>query len=98
MNGPKSTNDIRMIAVDVADRQAQVCAAQRKGLEDKIKSNSEAVSANAAAVTSLTVSMATQTTEFTSAIDVLKVKMGLWAAIGGSLPVIVVLAWQWFTK
>jgi hypothetical protein len=27
---------------------------------------------------------------------VLKVKMGLWAAVGGSLPVILVLVWQWF--
>jgi hypothetical protein len=85
-----------MIAVDVADRQAQTCAAQRKGLEDKIASNSTSVAANAIAVTNLTVAMAKQTTEFTSAIDVLKVKMGLWAAVGGSLPVILVLVWQWF--
>ena len=98
MNDPKSTNDIRMIAFDVAARQAELCAARRENLGDKIASNTATTGANAKAIAELTVAMAKQTTAFTSSIDVLKVKMGLWAAVGGSLPVIIALAWQWFTN
>jgi hypothetical protein len=39
--------------------------------------------------------MAKQTTAFTSSIDVLKVRLTISAVVGGSLPVIVVLIWQY---
>jgi hypothetical protein len=95
VNDPKSTTEIRLIAVDVVNRQADVCAARREHLADRIAHNGEGVDANAKAVTDLTVAMAKQTTAFTSSIDVLKVRLTISAVVGGSLPVIVVLVWQY---
>jgi hypothetical protein len=98
VNDPKSTTEIRLISVDVVKRQAETCAARREHLSDRIAHNSEGVDANTKAITELTVAMAKQTTAFTSSIDVLKVRLTISAAVGGSLPVIVVLIWQYFTN
>ena len=91
-------DDVRMTAVDVVAKQAEVCNAQRQSLKDKTACNTAAIAANAKAITELTVAMAKQTTSFTSSIDVLKVRLTISAAIGGCLPVLIVLAWQFLTK
>jgi hypothetical protein len=98
VNDTKSTTEIRLIAVDVVNRQAETCAARREHLSDRIEHNGTTAAANARAITELTVAMAKQTTAFTSSIDVLKVRFTISAAVGGTLPVILVLVWQYLVN
>lgn len=55
----KTTNDVRMIAQDVARQQAEVCSARRDSLDDKLKTISDTVSANSTAIAALTQTVTT---------------------------------------
>lgn len=108
MNTDKSTNDIRMIATEVVRQQASVCDVRRESLEEKIAALADTVKRNAEAIASLTLSAATLTATITSlpgmvranesAIEKLKGRPAVWAAIGAALPTLLgVLLW-WFGR
>jgi hypothetical protein len=107
-NDPKSTNDVRLIAQDVARQQAQVCDVKRENLEQQLQALAETVKANAEAIASLTTTttlvsatvtpLAVQVRNHGSSIEKLKGRPAVWAAIGAALPTLLgVLLW-WFSK
>jgi hypothetical protein len=62
---------------------------------------SESVTALTVTVTQLATTVATHSTaiaDHETKLAVLGVRLAISAAVGGSLPVIVVLAWQWFSN
>ena len=112
---PRSTNDIRMIAADVTQQQAEVCAERRGRIDDRLRALATTTEANARTVASLSEAVATLTITVTqlaatvathsttiaaheTKLAVLGVRLALSAAVGGSLPVIVVLAWQFLVR
>jgi hypothetical protein len=108
MNETKSTNDIRLIAVDVAEQQARVCDARRERIEDRQTALTDTVRSNAASITALTSTVASLAATVlplpenvktnTNEIARLKGRPAVWAAVGATLPVLLgVLLW-WFSK
>ena len=94
MIDPKSTNDVRMIALETTRQQSEVCAAKCENLEDKLRALERATASNAASITSLTTSVATMATN----VAILKGRPGVWAFIGGAIPgLLTVLLW-WFSR
>lgn len=108
MNDERSTNDIRMIAQEVVVQQERLCAARREGLEKMLEALATTVGHNAEAIAKLTTTVATTAVTLTplaakvqahgSAIEKLKGRPAVWAAIGAALPTLLgVLLW-WFSK
>lgn len=94
MNTEKGTSEIQMLATAVVEQQSKYCSQKMDNIEDK-------VDALARQVERLTVCVDELKAELASAklqLAVQKTKVGLWAAVGGSLPVIVVLILQLFNK
>ena len=93
-----STNQVRIIAQDVTHQQAEVCAAKRENLEDKLVALAVVGTTNAAAIASLTSAVAALTTSVTTSIAVLKVRLAISAAVGTSLPLVAFVVWEWFSN
>jgi hypothetical protein len=108
VNEEKSTDQIRMIAQSETRRQAEVCAARRDHLTEKLEELAEAVKENVRAIASLTLSTSTLSAtvvpmvvtvkEHSSIIEKLKGRPAVWAAIVAALPTLLgVLLW-WFSR
>jgi len=107
-DAPKSTNDIRMIALDVTRQQAEVCQARRDNIDKQLSALTETVKSNATAISALTTTVATLSAtvgplgstikEHEGEIERLKGRPAVWAALGAALPTLLgVLLW-WFSK
>lgn len=106
--GPKSTNDIRMIAQEVAHQQEEVCEARRDNLNEKLVDLTDTVRSNAKAISDLTNTVTVLATTIKTlpedvkanqtAISRLQGRPATWAAIGAALPTLLgVLLW-WFSR
>ena len=83
------------------DDQLKALASTGEANARTVGSLSEAVARLTVTVTSLAGTVATHSTaiaDHETRLAVLGVRLALSAAVGGSLPVIVVLAWQWFSN
>ena len=104
----KSTSEVRMISAEVVKGQARVCEVQRAAMDDRLDQLTETVKANATAIAALTTNMATMTAtvtpmcatvkEHASAIEKLKGRPAVWAAIGASIPVLLTVLLWWLTN
>lgn len=108
MSDPKSTNDIRLIAQDVARQQAEVCAVRRENLGQQLEVLTETARTNTENISELTLALASLTATVTPVVSTVKEHIGaieklkgrptVWAAIGAALPTLLgVLLW-WFSR
>ena len=88
------TSEITMLAAQVVEQQSKYCAAKMENLEDKVDALARQVERLTECVDELKTSLAAAKVE----IAVQKTRVGLWAAVGGSLPVIVMLLIQWLEQ
>jgi len=81
------TSHIQMLAQGVVEQQAKYCSAKMENVEGKIDSLARQVEALAQTVESLRSTQAALKVD----IAVQKTKIAIWAALGGSVPALVML-------